>query len=366
MKRLLLLEDGTVFEGEGFGSSNVSTGELVFTTGMTGYQEEISDPSFNGQIIVFTYPLIGNTGINRDDFESIEPSCHGVVVRELARRPSNWRSSVSLDQYLKQKDIPGIKGVDTRMLAKKIREHGTLKACIINIETDPAHALDQLKATVMSSKLVAEVSTTKPYPNPGLGKNVVVVDFGLKHSILRELSRYQCQVTVVPHNTSAEEILNLAPDGVLLSNGPGNPENVPEALPLIQGIQGKVPLFGICLGHQLFALANGAVSYKLPFGHRGSNHPVRDLETNTIEFTSQNHSYAISEQSLEKTDLVVTHLEVNDGSVEGLRHRTEPAFSVQFHPDAAPGPHDGQHVIEKFIKLMDTWKETSDAKKNRY
>lgn len=353
---MLLLEDGTFFEGEAFGSLRVATGELVFTTGMTGYQEGITDPSFNGQIIVFTYPLIGNTGINRDDFESIEPSCKGVVVRELTRRPSNWRTNMSLDEYLKQKNIPGISGVDTRMLTKKIREKGSLKAYILNAETDPAHALDQLKATVMSTKLVAEVSTTKPYPNPGLGKNVVVVDFGLKHSILRELSRFQCQVTVVPYHTTAQEILSLAPDGILLSNGPGNPEDVPEAIEMIKEIQGKIPLFGICLGHQLFCLANGATTYKLPFGHRGSNHPVRDLATGRIDFTSQNHSYAVSEESLGKTDLVATHIEVNDGTIEGVKHRIHPAFTVQFHPDAAPGPHDGQHVIDEFIALMDAWK----------
>ncbi|MGX6961264.1 carbamoyl phosphate synthase small subunit [Vagococcus xieshaowenii] len=359
MKRTLLLEDGTTFVGEAFGADRVTVGELVFTTGMTGYQEGITDPSFNGQIIVFTYPLIGNVGINRDDFESIEPSCKGVVVRELARRASNWRNNLSLDEFLAQKGIPGISGIDTRALTKIIRERGAIKATLIDGEKDAEHSLDQLRATVMPKKLVAEVSTTKAYPSPGLGKNVVVIDFGLKHSILRELSRYQCQVTVLPHNATAEQVLALAPDGVLLSNGPGDPEEVPEALTLIREIQGKVPLFGICLGHQLFSLANGAKTYKLPFGHRGSNHPVREIATGRIDFTSQNHGYAVSKESLEETDLIVTHVEVNDETVEGVKHRLYPAFSVQFHPDAAPGPHDAHHVIEEFIELMDAWKESN-------
>lgn len=357
MKRLLILEDGTVFSGEGFGAEKAVSGEVVFTTGMTGYQEGITDQSFNGQLITFTYPMVGNYGINRDDFESIEPTCKGVIVKEHARLASNWRSQMTLDEFLKDKNIPGISGIDTRMLTRKLRAAGTLKGSIIDAKTDVAHALDQLKAIVLPTDQVAQVSTTKPYPSPGIGRNVVVIDFGLKHSILRELSKCQCNITVLPYNTTAATILNLHPDGVLLSNGPGDPKNVAGASELIQGIQGKVPIFGICLGHQLFALANGADTFKMTFGHRGSNHPVREIATGKIDFTSQNHGYAVSGESIEETRLMVTHEEINDGTIEGLRHKDFPAFTVQFHPDAAPGPHDGLYIFDEFMDLMDAWKE---------
>ncbi|WEG72622.1 carbamoyl phosphate synthase small subunit [Vagococcus intermedius] len=363
MKRLLILEDGSIFEGEGFGAERSSTGEVVFTTGMTGYQEAITDQSFNGQIITFTYPLIGNYGINRDDFESIEPTCQGVIVAEVARVPANWRSKMSLDQFLKTKNIPGISGIDTRMLTKKLRDVGTLKGSIIDATKELDHAFDQLKATVLSTNQVAQVSTTKAYPSPGIGRNVVVIDFGLKHSILRELSRRNCQITVLPHDTSAHAILDLHPDGVILSNGPGDPKDLPKVLEMIQMIQGHVPIFGICLGHQLFALANGADTYKMIFGHRGFNHPVREVATGRIDFTSQNHGYAVSKESIDKEKLLITHLEINDETVEGLRHKELPAFTVQFHPDAAPGPHDTLHLFDDFIELMDTWKEQNECQK---
>lgn len=355
MKRLLILEDGTVFEGKAFGADKTITGEVVFTTGMTGYQETITDQSFNGQIITFTYPMVGNYGINRDDFESIEPTCQGVIVKEHARLASNWRSQMTLDQFLKSKNIPGISGIDTRMLTKKIRSAGTMKGSFVDVTTDLEHAFDQLRATVLPTNQVEQVSTTKAYPSPGIGRNVVVVDFGLKHSILRELSKRECNITVLPYNTSAETILNLQPDGVMLSNGPGNPEDVPEAIAMIQGIQGKVPIFGICLGHQLFALANRAATYKMPFGHRGLNHPVREIATGRVDFTSQNHGYAVAEESIDNELLLVTHKEINDNTVEGLRHKNYPAFTVQFHPDAAPGPHDGVHLFDEFMDLMDAW-----------
>lgn len=356
MERLLLLEDGTLFEGKAFGAPANSVGELVFTTSMTGYQETITDQSFNGQIIIFTYPMIGNYGINRDDYESITPTCRGIVVKEHARVASNWRNNMTLDAFLKGKGIPGISGIDTRLLAKKLRNVGTMKATIIDKDDDIKHALDQLKATVLPVNQVAQVSTMKAYPSPGVGRNIAVIDFGLKHSILRELSKRHCNLTVLPYQTTAEEILALSPDGVMLTNGPGNPKDVPEAIEMIQKIQGKVPIFGICLGHQLLALANGADTYKMRFGHRGLNHPVREIATGRIDFTSQNHGFAVNPKSIDSDQLMVTHTEVNDGSVEGIIHRRFPAFSVQYHPDAAPGPHDGLHLFDEFMELIDAWK----------
>ena len=359
MKRLLILEDGTIFEGEAFGAERTVSGEVVFTTGMTGYQEAITDQSFNGQLITFTYPLVGNYGINRDDFESIEPSCKGVIVKEQARLASNWRSQMTLDQFLREKNIPGIAGIDTRMLTRKLRAHGTMKATLVDGDVDVNHHLEQLQALVLPTDQVAQVSTTKAYPSPGVGRKIVVIDFGLKHSILRELSKRGCNITVLPYNTSAATILNLHPDGVMLSNGPGDPKNVAGAFEMIREVQGKVPLFGICLGHQLFALANGADTFKMTFGHRGSNHPVREIATGRIDFTSQNHGYAVDRDSLGETSLMVTHEEVNDLTVEGLRHKDLPAFTVQFHPDAAPGPHDGVYLFDEFMDLIDAWKETN-------
>lgn len=365
MKRWLILEDGTYFEGEGFGASNNVFGEIVFTTSMTGYQETITDQSFNGQIITFTYPMVGNYGINRDDYESIAPTCKAVVVKEHARLASNWRNQMTLDEFLKRKEIPGIAGIDTRALTRKIREHGTMKASIV-AEEDFTHAYDQLKAAVLPTNQVAQVSTAKPYPSPGIGHNVVVIDFGLKHSILRELSKRQCNLTVLPYDTKATTILELCPDGVMLTNGPGDPKDVPEAIKMIQEIQGKVPIFGICLGHQLFALANGADTFKMKFGHRGLNHPVREIATGRIDFTSQNHGYAVDANSIDNKRLMVTHIEVNDGTIEGVRHKDYPAFTVQFHPDAAPGPHDALHLFDEFIEMMDAGKEQKDAKAYGY
>lgn len=357
MKRWLILEDGTHFVGEGFGATNSVVGELVFTTSMTGYQETITDQSFNGQIITFTYPMVGNYGVNRDDYESIAHTCKGVVVKEHARRGSNWRNQMTLDEFLKRKGIPGISGIDTRALTRKIRQHGTMKASIVDAADDFNHAYDQLKAAVLPTNQVAQVSTAKPYPSPGTGLNVVVIDFGLKHSIMREFSKRQCNLTVLPYNTTAKEILELSPDGVMLTNGPGDPKSVPEAIDMIQGIQGKVPIFGICLGHQLFSLANGADTFKMKFGHRGLNHPVREIATGRVDFTSQNHGYAVDANTINPEKLIVTHVEINDGTIEGVRHRHYPAFSVQFHPDAAPGPHDALYLFDEFIEMMEAWKE---------
>ena len=357
MKRWLILEDGTHFVGEGFGATNSVVGELVFTTSMTGYQETITDQSFNGQIITFTYPMVGNYGVNRDDYESIAPTCKGVVVTRDLVCGSNWRNQMTLDEFLKRKGIPGISGIDTRALTRKIRQHGTMKASIVDAADDFNHAYDQLKAAVLPTNQVAQVSTAKPYPSPGTGLNVVVIDFGLKHSIMREFSKRQCNLTVLPYNTTAKEILELSPDGVMLTNGPGDPKSVPEAIEMIQGIQGKVPIFGICLGHQLFSLANGADTFKMKFGHRGLNHPVREIATGRVDFTSQNHGYAVDANTIDPEKLIVTHVEINDGTIEGVRHRHYPAFSVQFHPDAAPGPHDALYLFDEFIEMMEAWKE---------
>ncbi|MCY7136695.1 carbamoyl phosphate synthase small subunit [Streptococcus gordonii] len=351
-KRLLILENGMIFEGEAFGADLLVTGEIVFNTGMTGYQESITDQSYNGQILTFTYPLVGNYGVNRDDYESILPTCKGVVVYEYARRASNWRQQLSLDEFLKIKKIPGISGIDTRALTKIIRQHGTMRATIANANGSIERLQDQLQSIVLPTDNIKQVSTKQSYPAPGTGRNVVLVDFGLKHSILRELAKRNCSVTVVPYDISAEEILQLNPDGVMLSNGPGNPEDVPEALDMIRGVQGKIPIFGICMGHQLFSMANGAKTHKMKFGHRGFNHAVREIATGRVDFTSQNHGYAVSREGLPEC-LIVTHEEINDKSVEGVRHRDYPAFSVQFHPDAAPGPHDADYLFDEFMEMMD-------------
>ena len=353
-KRLLILEDGTIFEGQAFGADVDVTGEIVFNTGMTGYQESITDQSYNGQILTFTYPLVGNYGVNRDDYESIKPTTKGVVVSEASRRASNWRNQMTLDEFLKAKNIPGISGIDTRALTKIIRQHGTMKATLASPGDSIEHLQDQLRATVLPTNNIEQVSTKTAYPAPGVGKNIVLVDFGLKHSILREFSKRDCNVTVVPHDITAEEILHLNPDGVMRWNGLGNPEDVPCALDMIRGIQGKIPIFGICMGHQLFSLANGAKAYKMKFGHRGFNHAVREIATGRVDFTSQNHGYAIDRESLPDC-LMVTHEEINDKSVEGVRHRDFPAFSVQFHPDAAPGPHDASYLFDEFLELIDAF-----------
>lgn len=357
-KRLLILEDGTIFEGQAFGASLDVTGEIVFNTGMTGYQESITDQSYNGQILTFTYPLVGNYGINRDDYESITPTCKGVVVSENTRRPNNWRHQMTLDDFLKAKNIPGISGIDTRALTKIIRKRGTMKATLANVGDDLKHLQDQLRATVLSTNNVEQVSTQTAYPAPGIGKNIVVVDFGLKHSILREFSKRNCNLTVMPYDVTADEILTLNPDGVMLSNGPGNPEDVPMALEMIRGIQGNIPIFGICLGHQLLSMANGAKTYKMTFGHRGFNHAVREIATGRIDFTSQNHGYAVSREDL-PDDLMITHEEINDQSIEGIRHRRYPAFSVQYHPDAAPGPHDASYLFDEFLEMIDAFQQQS-------
>ena len=351
-KRYLVLEDGTYYTGFKLGADTLTQGEIVFNTAMTGYQETLSDPSYTGQIITFTYPLIGNYGINRDDFESLIPTLKGIVVKEACQAPSNFRAQKTLDDVLKEFDIPGISGVDTRSITKKIREHGVLKAAFVDDESEIETTIQNLKTIEFPRNEVPTVSTKTPYVSTGFDLRVVLVDFGKKQNIVRELNARGCEVTVVPYDTTAEEIIKMSPDGVMLSNGPGDPADVQVAVDMIKGIIGKIPFFGICLGHQLFALSQGATSFKMKFGHRGANHPVKDLSTGEIALTSQNHGYAIDADSLKETDLEVTHIALNDGTIEGLRHKFEPAFSVQYHPEACPGPTDSNYLFDQFIELM--------------
>lgn len=351
-KRQLVLEDGTIFAGIGFGAETKSTGEIVFNTGMTGYQEIITDPSYCGQIVTMTYPLIGNYGINRDDFETVTPFIHGFVVKELSENPSNFRSDETLHDYLKANDIPGISGIDTRKLTKLIRKHGTMKAMMTDADKPSEELIDMVKNLPDRTDLVKTTSTVKPYVVPGRGKRVVLVDFGMKHGILRELTKRDCHVTVVPYDYGAENILRLKPDGIMMTNGPGDPKHVPESVAMIKSVLGQIPLFGICLGHQLLALACGADTEKMVFGHRGSNQPVKDLEKNKTFMTSQNHSYAVPDDSLIGTDLALTQVSLNDNTVEGIRHTSYPAFSVQYHPESSPGPEDTAQLFDDFLQMI--------------
>ncbi|MDC3412857.1 glutamine-hydrolyzing carbamoyl-phosphate synthase small subunit [Aquibacillus sp. 3ASR75-11] len=354
-KRKLVLEDGTTFVGNAFGSRDSSIGEVVFNTGMTGYQEILSDPSYCGQIVTMTYPLIGNYGINRDDFETITPSIYGLIVKELCYDPSNFRSEESLDLFMKAHDIPGIYGIDTRKLTKKIRQHGTLRGILTEVGSDEQDHSAIFEQIPVLRNQIEMVSTANPYVVPGRGYRIVLVDFGMKHGILRELTKRNCHVTVVPHHYSADQIKRLNPDGVMLTNGPGDPKDVPEAIDMVQQLLGEIPVFGICLGHQLLALASGADTEKMKFGHRGSNHPVKDLEVDKTYMTSQNHGYAVKEASLVKTDLVLTQIALNDGTVEGIRHNIHPAFSVQYHPESSPGPEDTNHLFDQFLSMIETF-----------
>ncbi len=356
MQGILVLEDGRVFSGEGFGARAEADGEVVFNTGMTGYQEVLTDPSYYGQIVTMTYPLVGNYGINPDDFESGSPKVRGFVVREACAEPSHWRSTQSLDQYLAYHGVPGLSGIDTRALVRHIRSQGTLRGVISTDvegrEPDRIATLVRRAQGVDISRAVREVTVAKPYRIFGDGPRVVVVDYGVKANILRSLERLDCDVVVVPALTTAGEIMELHPQGVLLSNGPGDPKEVPGAIGTVRTLLGNLPIFGICLGHQILALALGADTYKLKYGHRGVNHPVKDLASNRVYITSQNHGYAIDEESLGGLPVEVTHRNLNDNTVEGLRHRHLPIFSVQYHPEAAPGPDDSRYLFERFLENL--------------
>jgi len=352
MQARLLLEDGTVFTGVSFGADTEKVGELVFNTGMTGYQELISDPSYYGQVVTMTYPLIGNYGITRDDFESLDPKIFGLIVRRYEPIPSNWRAEVSLGKLLEEHNIPAIAEVDTRMLTRKIREHGSMK-CLITTSNDSVEELTKrLNAAPTIHDQVAKTSTTFVYPNPGNKERIVLIDCGSKNGIIKELLKRNCDIVVVPHTTTADEIRKLAPDGIQVSNGPGDPKDNPQIIETIKQLLGEYPIFGICLGHQLLSLACGADTEKLKFGHRGGNHPVYEFETKRCYITSQNHSYAVKKDSIAHTDLEITHINNNDKTVEGVKHKKYPAFSVQYHPEAAPGPNDSSYLFDRFIAMI--------------
>ncbi|GGD70785.1 glutamine-hydrolyzing carbamoyl-phosphate synthase small subunit [Paenibacillus nasutitermitis] len=357
MQARLLLEDGTLFTGLGFGAEGQSTGEVVFNTGITGYQEVLSDPSYCGQIVTMTYPLIGNYGIARNDFECISPFIHGFVVRRHEPVPSNWRAEYTLDRLLKEYGIIGISDIDTRMLTRKLRHFGTMKGILSTGAERVEELQERLGLSTIMTNQVDRTSTKSIFSSPGEGERIVLIDYGAKSGILRDLTKRGCDVIVVPHDTTAEQIRRLKPDGIQLSNGPGDPKDVPHAVETIKQLLGEYPMFGICLGHQLFALACGADTSKLKFGHRGGNHPVKELATNRCYITSQNHGYTVLEESVKGTSLEVTHINNNDRTIEGLKHTQYPAFSVQYHPEAAPGPYDSGYLFDEFLEMIRTHKK---------
>jgi len=354
-KALIVLEDGTVYEGWAFGAFGEKVGEIVFNTSMTGYQEILTDPSYKGQIVTMTYPLIGNYGANSEDLESDGPKVEGFIVRDYSKVWSNWRGEESLEDFLKRQGIIGIEGVDTRALTRHIRLQGAMKGCISTEDLDPQRLLQKAKewTGLIGQDMVKYVTCQKPYKWSHEGRfKVVAYDFGIKRNILRILSRLGCQITVVPAWTKAEEVMALDPDGIFLSNGPGDPQGVSYAVEEIKKLLEKRPIFGICLGHQLLCLAFGGKTYKLKFGHRGGNHPVKDLITGRISITSQNHGFCVDPESL-PSDVEITHINLYDHTLEGVRHKKLPIFSVQFHPEASPGPHDAEYLFHEFIRLME-------------
>ncbi len=357
MKAFLLLEDGTVFEGNSFGMEGQVLGEVVFNTGMTGYQEVLTDPSYCGQIVCMTYPLIGNYGVNFDDIESLKPQVKGFIVRELCKTPSNWRSIESLNEYLKRNEIIGLEGIDTRALTIILRDKGTMKGTIVTGET-----LDQIEEKIAEVKgytiinPVLQVTTPEVKHYSGEGYRIALMDYGLKKNIVRSLQKRNCEVYVFPCTATAEEVLAVEPDGIMLSNGPGDPKDCQLQIENIKKLIRAKPMFGICLGHQLTALANGANTEKLKYGHRGCNHPVKDIEKDMTYITSQNHGYTIVKESLDPEIMTISHINMNDGTVEGLKYKHAPLFTVQFHPEASPGPGDTAYLFDEFIKMIDASK----------
>ena len=393
MDAILALEDGKIFKGKSFGARGERFGEVIFNTSMSGYQEIITDPSYKGQIVVMTYPLIGNYGINKEDVESRRPFVEGFVVREYSKIASNWRKDESLGMYLKENKILGIEGIDTRALTLHIRQRGELKAVLSTEDPNEKSLVKKAKNSrgLIGVDLVKEVtgnrkyawkqlkgkhfmvqesmllrSTGKTFPIPlrksprviaeGDFLEVVVIDCGVKYNILRELVKYGCQVAVVPANTGADEILAMKPDGILLSNGPGDPAALNYVVDTTKKLIGKIPIFGICLGHQILGLAFGGKTYKLKFGHHGANHPVKDIKTGKVAITVQNHGFCVDIRSLNNKDIEITHMNLNDKTLEGMRHKKLPVFSVQFHPEASPGPHDAEYLFKEFVDLMKKWK----------
>jgi carbamoyl-phosphate synthase small subunit len=371
---LLALEDGTVFEGKAFGAPVDKAGEVVFNTSLTGYQEIFTDPSYAGQIVVLTNPQIGNYGTNEADNEAGKPFIEGLIVREYSPIASNWRSDADTSEFLAKHGIPAVTGIDTRTLVRKLRMGGVLRGVISSTCLDAKELVERAKnvPSMAGMDLATRVTTKQPYLwREGVSPvsesevlvagvapkfKVVAYDFGMKRNILRRLAHVGCDLTVVPAGTSAEDVLAMKPDGVFLSNGPGDPEPLEYQAKQIRQLMGKTPIFGICLGHQILGLALGGKTFKLKFGHRGGNHPVLNKVTNKVEITAQNHGFAVDPDSLNQNEIDLTHINLNDNTLEGLRHRSMPLFCVQYHPEAAPGPHDSQYLFDDFVRLMDEWK----------
>jgi carbamoyl-phosphate synthase small subunit len=370
-KAILALADGLVFEGSSFGAEGETSGEIVFNTSMTGYQEILTDPSYTGQIVTMTYPQIGNYGVNYEDVESAKPYAEGFIVKEYLDFPSNWRSNQSLHEYLKTNKIVGIQGIDTRALTRHLRDHGAQPGVISTTDTSAESLVKKAKALPKMSglDLAKDVTCKVPYTwneadwslengygkKPAVKYKVVAYDYGIKRNILRLLTQAGCDVTVVPATMPAEDVLAMKPDGVFLSNGPGDPEPVTYAIANIKKILGKKPVFGICLGQQLLGLALGGKTYKLKFGHHGGNQPIMDLTTRKVEIAAENHGFAVDMNTV-KDQVVQTHVNLNDNTCEGFQHKTLPAFSVQYHPEASPGPHDSRYLFQRFIDMMEKHK----------